>query len=172
MLISERRQQILSILHRDQFVTVEKLCGALYASPATIRRDLAEMARQGVLRRLRGGAEPTEGSNSDIPLLLRLQKDKEKKEKIAAIAARFLGGATTVFMDSSSTAYYLARRLKDCTGRSIVTCGLATMNYLNEQTTASVYCTGGRILHQSSFVGGHAVETVRAHHADVLFFSR
>jgi DeoR/GlpR family transcriptional regulator of sugar metabolism len=171
MLMSERRQQILSILQQDQFVTVGKLCKKLYASPATVRRDLAEMSAQGEIIRLRGGAELVAGSNSDMPLLLRQQKDKEKKEMIATLAARYLEDASTIFMDSSSTVYYLAKQLKQYTGRSVITNGLATMNYLNEQTDATVYCMGGRLLHGSSYVGYQALEAVNTYCVEVLFFS-
>jgi DeoR/GlpR family transcriptional regulator of sugar metabolism len=169
--MNERRQQILSTLQKEKFVTVGKLCKSLFSSPATIRRDLAEMEEQGVLSRLRGGAELMEGSNSDMPLLLRIQKEKEKKEIIATLAMRCMEDFSTIFMDSSSTVYYLARQMEDYSGRSVITNGLATINYLNEQTTATVYCTGGRLFHQSSFVGYQAVEAVKFHCADVFFFS-
>jgi DeoR/GlpR family transcriptional regulator of sugar metabolism len=169
--MNERRQQILSILQKEKFVTVGKLCKSLYSSPATIRRDLAEMEEQGVLSRLRGGAELLEGSNNDMPLLLRIQKDKLKKEIIATLAVRYMEDASTIFMDSSSTVYYLARQIKDYSGRSVISSGLATINYLNEQTTATVHCTGGLLFHQSSFVGYPAVEAVKFHCADVFFFS-
>jgi Transcriptional regulators of sugar metabolism len=171
MLMNERREQILSILTRNKFVTVGRLCEILYASPATIRRDLAEMDEQGMLQRLRGGAELSEGSNSDMPLLLRFQKEKEKKEKIAALALRELEASSTVFMDSSSTVFYLARQLRDYAGKSVITNGLATANFLNEQTAAAVYCTGGRIFHRSGFVGGHAADAIQSYCADTLFFS-
>lgn len=171
MLMNERRQQILSILQQRKFVTVDKLCEMLYSSPATIRRDLAEMSDQGMLSRLRGGAELPEGSNSDMPLLLRFQKEKVKKEIIAELTSRYFKDAVTVFMDSSSTVYYLARQFKDYTGKSVITNGLATANFLNEHTSATVYCTGGRIFHQSGFVGSHAVETIKSFCADLFFFS-
>lgn len=171
MLMSQRRAQILELLQREKFVTVDGLCRRLYASPATIRRDLAEMEAQGSLLRMRGGAGLPEGSNSDMPLLLRTQKEREKKEKIASLAVRYMENASTIFIDSSSTAYCLARMCGDYTGRSVVTSGLSTLNYLNERTDAAVYCTGGRLLHQSSFIGPQGVETIRGFFADVLFFS-
>ncbi|HEX2944448.1 MAG TPA: DeoR/GlpR family DNA-binding transcription regulator [Clostridia bacterium] len=171
MLIIERREKILSILHQKKFVTVGHLCELLYASPATIRRDLSEMAAQGVLKRLRGGAELSEGSNSDMPLLLRRQKDKEKKEIIASLAIQYLKSASTIFFDSSSTVFYLVRQAGDFTGKSIISSGAATINYLNEQTSAAVYCTGGRLLNQSSFVGNRAIEAVKSYCADIVFFS-
>lgn len=171
MLMNERREQILTILAQNKFVTVGRLCALLYASPATIRRDLAEMDEQGMLQRLRGGAELLEGSNSDMPLLLRFQKEKEKKEKIAALALRELEESSTVFMDSSSTVFYLARQLREYAGKSVITNGVATANFLNEQTAAQVYCTGGRIFHRSGFVGSHAADAIKDYCADTLFFS-
>ena len=171
MLINERRERIISLLHQKKFVTVGHLCDLLYSSPATIRRDLSEMAAQGVLKRLRGGAELSEGSNSDMPLLLRRQKEKEKKEIIASLALQYLRGASTIFFDSSSTVLYLARQFGDFTGKSIISSGAATINYLNEQTTATVYCTGGRLLNQSSYVGNSAIEAVKSYCADIMFFS-
>jgi DeoR/GlpR family transcriptional regulator of sugar metabolism len=170
-MMNERRQQILYILHQKKFVTVERLCKELYSSPATIRRDLADMAEQGMLSRLRGGAELLEGSNNDMPLLLRIQKEKEKKEIIATLAADYLENTSTIFMDSSSTIYYLAVQLKNYSARSVITNGLATMNYLNQHTAATVYCTGGQLFHQSSFVGNHALDTVKSYCADAFFFS-
>lgn len=171
MLMNERRAQILSILHQKRSVTVKKLCESLYSSPATIRRDLSEMAAQGMIFRLRGGAQLPDGGNSDMPLLLRIQKEKARKEAIASIALRYLKDVSTILMDSSSTVYYLARRLKGSSGMSVITNGLATVNYLNEQTALSVYCTGGRLFHQSSCVGDRAIETVRSFCADVFLFS-
>lgn len=171
MLMNERRQQILAILQEKKFVTVERLCGLLYASPATIRRDLAEMASQGIISRLRGGAELSEGSNSEMPSQLRLKKEKEKKEIIAALAARYMADASTIIMDGSSSVYYLARQFNGYTGKSIITNGLAAINYLNEQTDSTICCIGGRLFHQSAFVGFHALEAVSSFCADVLFFS-
>lgn len=171
MLLNQRRSQILAILHQQHYVTVDQLCQKLYASPATIRRDLSEMAEQGTLLRLRGGAELLKGSNNDMPLQLRLNKDREKKERIASLAARFTEEASTLFMDSSSTAYYLAKQLGNHTGKSIITNGLATANYLNEHTAATVYITGGRLFQQSGCVGRQAEEIVKTYCADILIFS-
>lgn len=171
MLINERRHAIIELLHNNKFVTVAGLCKKLYTSPATIRRDLAQMEAQGMLHRLHGGAELIEGSNSDMPLLLRIKKEKGKKETIAHLAVPYIKCASTIFMDSSSTVYYLAKHFGDCGGKTIITNGVAAINCLNEQTQAAVYCTGGRISHQSAFVGYRAIETVKCCCADIMFFS-
>lgn len=171
MLMNERRGQILSILQDKKFVTVKRLCELLYASPATIRRDLADMAAQGIISRLRGGAELIEGSNSEMPSELRLKKEKEKKEIIAALAAPYMADASTIMMDGSSTVLYLARQFSNYTGKSIITNGLSTVDFLNEHTNATAYCVGGRLFHQSAFVGLCALEAIASFRADVLFFS-
>lgn len=71
MLQLKRQQDILSLLGEHKSMTVKELCAVLYASPATIRRDLAEMERAGLLRRSFGGAVLTESYPDQMPLAVR-----------------------------------------------------------------------------------------------------
>ena len=54
MISYERQNEILELLKERRTVTVEFLCRRLFASGATVRRDLAEMAQKGLLERVRG----------------------------------------------------------------------------------------------------------------------
>ena len=56
MISYERQNEILELLKERRTVTVEFLCRRLFASGATVRRDLAEMAQKGLLERVRGPA--------------------------------------------------------------------------------------------------------------------
>lgn len=171
MLNFERRQEILDILLREKCVTVEFLCKKLFASGATIRRDLTEMERLGQLTRIHGGAALNTGSNAEAPLLLRTKKEPDKKRKIAELALPYLNGVKTVFMDSSSTVAALAQMMTGFSGLSIVTNGLLTAETLKERTQCGVYLTGGQLAGNYSLVGKAAVDTISATCADVLFFS-
>ena len=71
MLQIERQQDILRLLGTHKSMTVKELCTALFASPATIRRDLAELERAGHLRRSFGGAVLTESYPDQLPLTVR-----------------------------------------------------------------------------------------------------
>ena len=89
MISYERQNEILELLKEHHTVTVEFLCRRLFASGATVRRDLAEMAQKGLLERVRGGATLISGTSQDAPLLVRTQKDREKKKAVAGLAAGF-----------------------------------------------------------------------------------
>lgn len=171
MLSYERHQQILELLKEYRCATVELLSKRLYTSPATIRRDLSVMADKGLVTRVRGGATLTEGNNQDAPPLLRVNKEREKKERIAQLALPLLKDGNTVFLDSSSTVSALAEKFTALRGLSVMSNGVAAINLLNELTTAKVFACAGVVQNQSSIVGQLAVRTVEAFHADLFFFS-
>ena len=61
MLAEERFALILNLLAEKRTATVQELCEALNASESTIRRDLTELARQGRLNKVHGGATLPDG---------------------------------------------------------------------------------------------------------------
>lgn len=171
MISYERQNEILELLKEHHTVTVEFLCRRLFASGATIRRDLAEMSQKGLLERVRGGATLISGASQDAPFLVRTQKDREKKKIVAGLALDFLDDNMTVMLDSSSTVTCLALRLSKFKNLSVVTNGIETANVLNENTNFKIYLCGGLIQNNSSMVGSLAQETLEHFRADVLFLS-
>lgn len=171
MLSYERQNQIIALLREQKCATVEELSSALFASAATIRRDLAEMDKKGMITRVRGGAALVEGTNDDAPLLLRLSKEQGKKKSIARLALPFLQNVQTLFLDSSSTVTALAEELGKNKRLSVVTNGVATLNVLNENAAVKVFATGGLIKNNSSFVGPIAIHAVQQFHAEVFLCS-
>lgn len=171
MLIFQRHQQILDILELQRFVTVQQLCDQLYVSGATIRRDLAEMEKQGLITRVRGGAVAADGLKGDKPYLLRSGENREKKLALCRLAQGLVSDGATLLMDASSTAAMLAAMLSGVRGLSVVTNGLKTINALTEHTDAKIYCSGGLLLDASSMWGQTAISTISHYHADLLFFS-
>ena len=52
----ERRRQLLAVLERENVVRLTEAAESLGVSAMTIRRDLADLETEGLLRRVRGGA--------------------------------------------------------------------------------------------------------------------
>lgn len=171
MISYERQNEILELLRKHRTVTVEFLCHRLFASGSTVRRDLTEMAQKGLLERVRGGATLISGPSQDAPLLVRTQKDREKKKIVASLALNFLADNMTVMLDSSSTVTCLATQLAKFKNLSVVTNGIETASVLNDNTSFKIYLCGGLIQNNSSLVGSLAQETLEHFRADVLFFS-
>ena len=55
---NERQRVILSEVNQHSIVTIAKLIELVGASEATVRRDIVRLDEQGLLKRVRGGAEP------------------------------------------------------------------------------------------------------------------
>jgi DeoR family fructose operon transcriptional repressor len=112
-----RRAQILQRIQRDGGVSVADLVRDLAVSAVTVHRDLEELAREGLVERVHGGARALVPGMSapTIPTAWTQRADQAgaAKAAIAAHAARYVGHGATIFLDASSTALALARRLMD-----------------------------------------------------------
>jgi len=171
MLLYDRQKRILEIMKQYKSVTVELLCEKVFASPATIRRDLNEMSRLGLLKKVHGGAVSNDGANEDPPLVVRQQSETASKKNIAELAMKLCKEGQTLFLDSSSTVTGLAREIVKSGSYSILSNGIETVSVLNESTNIKLYSCGGKVNNHSSIVGSIAEDTVKRFHADILFFS-
>ena len=110
-----RRAQILQRVQRDGGVSVADLARDHAVSAVTVHRDLEELAREGLVERVHGGARAVTATPSTpaIPTAWTQRADTagHAKAAIAAHAARHVEHGSTIFLDASSTALALARRL-------------------------------------------------------------
>lgn len=167
-----RHNQLLELLKKKKFVTVAGLSALLYASEATIRRDLIKLQDDGLIQRTRGGAVYVEAAHLEWPLLFKNQVNSEKKQIIAGLAADFIKDQQTAFIDSSSTCMALAKRFSEKKGLTILTNGVMTSSILSETTDAEVYCACGKIYSKrSSIHGADTCEYVSRFRADIAFVS-
>ena len=89
MIPYERHEAIMNLLREKKYVRTEQLSKALYVSVATIRRDLAEMEKNGFLQRVSGGARVIE-EPKDRPVEYMVEENVRKKKHIARLASRYL----------------------------------------------------------------------------------
>lgn len=106
----ERQAQILSLLEAHGQVNVAELAVQLGASRETIRRDLAELEKSGVLRRTHGGAVSGNllASGGEYPLNIRGIRNFREKLDICRKAASLIEDGDLIFVDNSSTCVPLA----------------------------------------------------------------
>jgi DeoR/GlpR family transcriptional regulator of sugar metabolism len=156
-------------------VTVAGLEKELGISAATARRDLALLERQGKVKRTHGGAVPPGLTQHEDSFQQRLGEAVEQKKRLARAAAALLGTDETVFIDSSTTAYYAARRI--LAGTSGVTCLTNLVPVMDlfsnaDPSRTSMVGLGGifRAL-TLSFVGPCTIHTIESYIADRTFLS-
>ena len=175
MLAMARRSAIADLLRDAGVVTVTELEARFGVSPMTARRDLAELERQGVARRTHGGAVLPSISGKEDSFAQRVEVATEAKARLAEVAVGLLAPRETVFLDSSSTTYYVARRIVEIgLGVTVITNSLPVMEIIAASETPNVKLVGvGGTLRPltRSYVGPYAVHTVRGHFADRLFLS-
>jgi DeoR family fructose operon transcriptional repressor len=135
---------------------VEEFAATLEVSPATVRRDLAEMEADGELKRVHGGAVAVAASLvADEPLFEdKASRAEPQKRRIAAAAAKLIPAAhTTLFLDGGSTVLALAPLLIRHTQHTVVTNSLRVAQVLSAGGPR-VILTGGALRRLSqTFVG-------------------
>lgn len=114
MLKSERKQIILTQLKQDGFVTLETLTGLLDdTSESTIRRDLDELATEGQLKRVHGGAESLHGLKEEISNSQKAIRNVQEKAQLASQAVGLIKPGDVIFLESSTTNELLIPHLVD-----------------------------------------------------------
>jgi DeoR/GlpR family transcriptional regulator of sugar metabolism len=141
----------------------------------TARRDLGELERQGLARRTHGGAVLPAISAHEDSFVARLETAPEAKRALANAAVATIAPRESVFLDSSSTAYFVAQRLVETgTEATVITNSLPIMELVSTSATPNIDLIGvcGTLRRLTrSFVGPYAVHTVLGHFADRLFLS-
>jgi len=171
MLKYERQQLLLNYLEQNPAATVKELATRIYASEATVRRDLASMEAAGLVQLVYGGVLLAKYKNKVVPAEVRESANATLKDKIAARAATLIKDGDTVFFDSSSTVRRMCKHIKKRKNLKIITNNLRICHEFRD-SDVTVYCTGGEFYKQRDcFLGPSAERFVRSIQADSLFFS-
>jgi DeoR/GlpR family transcriptional regulator of sugar metabolism len=175
VLAETRRREIAEALRSNGAVTVAELEARFGVSPMTARRDLDELERRGLVRRTHGGAVvPTTSAHEDS-FARRMKVETEAKRRLAEEAVAMLSPRETVFLDSSTTSYFVAKlMIERGLAATVLTNSLPVMELIFNEGGPDVELIGiGGTLRRltRSFVGPFAVRTVQGHFADRLFLS-
>lgn len=173
----ERRRRILELLQQESFVTVEKVQHELGASPATIRRDFADLAHQNLVVRGHGGVHRVDNAPvmGVMPYSRRRSEHSDEKERIAAAAAELLAPGDVVIIDGGSTTVHLAKFLSPLV--RVITNSLPLASALNQpaQGTSAVpevNVTGGYLYPMSEvLLGPQTVQSLKEYNATWCFLS-
>ena len=172
MFALERQKRIMAILEQDSAVWVSKLSVELGVTEETIRRDLEKLEKQELLVRTHGGAVPIDESTYELSLETRKRTNVDIKEKLAHEAVKYVVPGDIIFLDASTTTFYMAKELKKMSNITIVTNSLRVVNELAGHENLKVIGVGGIVSSNQSFVGTLAESTVETDYfASKMFFS-
>jgi DeoR family fructose operon transcriptional repressor len=166
---ARRRSGILNLLQAG-IVDAEQLSAALGVSVSTIRRDLAQLAEQGLLLRTYGGAAPLGGTAPERPISQRAGERLAEKAAIARCALGFVHSGETLILDAGTTTGALALLLASRAPLRVITNGWTTIQALAGAKDVELVALGGCLRTVSgSFVGPHAEAVMRRISAQRLF---
>jgi DeoR/GlpR family transcriptional regulator of sugar metabolism len=159
---SERMREVLRLLETRDYVPVAELSETFAVSEVTVRSDLAELSRQGLVARIRGGVRALQHGQSEVGFDLRLRLEVERKRAVARAAAAMVDEGEAVALDASTTAYYLALELRSKRELVVVTNGLLVATALADAPGITVLVTGGTLrLSAMSLVGDLGTDVLR-----------
>jgi DeoR/GlpR family transcriptional regulator of sugar metabolism len=168
MLTRQRKQYILERLGREGQVVAKALSDELGMSEDTIRRDLRELAAEGHLQRVHGGALPASPAVVDLRQRQALSSD-EKVELGRFAAAKVLPGQV-VFLDGGTTTLQMARALPETLQATVVTHSPIIAAALVAHPRLEIVQIGGRVFkHSGVAVGSAALAAIRELRADTCF---
>lgn len=167
MLSAERRAHLLDLLEREGKVVAKDVAAALAISEDTVRRDLRELAAEGLCQRVYGGALPVSPAVADLRGRAAVAPDS--KARVARAAVRLIAPGHTVLLDGGTTARAVAEALPADLACTVVTHSPTVAAVLVEHPTVEVIVLGGRIFKHSAVACGAAtVEAAQRVNADLF----
>lgn len=168
--VVNRHDRTLELLGEQGEITVAGLSRTLAVSEMTVRRDLEALERQGLLRRVRGGAISAVSRGYEPPYGLRAGRAIEAKARIARKAASLVGDGEALVIDVGTTALELARALSTRAGLTILTPSFRAAELLTPNPDLRVIVTGGNVRPgELSLVGDLAERAFSDLHCDVAY---
>lgn len=172
MFALERQKLIVDKLKADGAVWVSKLSTEIGVTEETIRRDLEKLEKQELLLRTHGGAVPLNENNHEYSLEKRKNEKTDVKQCLAKEAVKHIVPGDTIFLDASTTIFYIAKELKSFKNITIITNSLRILNELTGEADLKVMAIGGYLSHNQSLVGSMAEQEVENRFfANKMFFS-
>ena len=165
--MNKRDNQILELLSEHGKLEVAALAQKLDVSPVTMRKDLDELEKRGVLRREHGWA--IFGGNDDVNN--RLAYHYEEKQRIAREAAKLVAPGETVMIESGSCCALLAEEVaRTKPGAIIITNSAFIASYIRRFEGAHVVLLGGDFQNDAQVMVGPVLRVcAQQFYVDKLF---
>ncbi|MDT3718255.1 DeoR/GlpR family DNA-binding transcription regulator [Pseudomonas oryzihabitans] len=168
MLTRERKALILQVLRQEGRLVAKTFSQRLGLSEDTIRRDLRELAAEGLLQRVHGGALPASAAVADFAK--REEASAASKVLLGRAGARLIQPGQIVFIDGGTTNVQLARQLPQDLAITVVTHSPSIAVELVRHPLISVEIIGGRLFkHSIVALGAACAEAIARVSVDSYF---
>lgn len=169
---NERQEVILSILKRKKVLKTSELQSQVFCSQSTLRRDLIELEKAGVIFRNHGRVNYLPEKNVEFSSLYRETENTDAKEIISKLATILLADGMSLFIDSSSTVEYILPHLTPYKNIVLITNNYKLGEFISNSENITGFLIGGKIKdYSSSIIGSHTHNFIREFKPDFTIFS-
>lgn len=172
MLVPERQERILAELRRSGAVRVTDLTELFGVSDMTVRRDLEQLAGEGLARKVYGGAVLAGRVAFEPRLVKKIDLAQPAKRAIAEHAAGLIRPGAMVALSAGTTTWAMARDLVTIPALTVVTNSATVAEAIGSLDTSNqvtIILTGGIRTPSAALVGPVADRTIASMHVDMLF---
>lgn len=172
MIPRERQEHIKSIILQKKSVQVSKLAVEFDVSEETIRRDLSDMEKEGIIQKVHGGAVLSNRVQAKVDNTVLRNIFVENKKRIADLAVKMINPGDSIFLDSSTTSLILAESIKEM-DITVLTNSIDIAHTLSARdSNVNLLCAGGRLIKsRRCFVGIQTQKFLEHYSFDKVFFS-
>ena len=171
MIKEERQERILEILEEENYITAIKLAKTLYVSLPTIRRDLNELSRKGLIIRHHGGAKKINPDKVVMPVEFRKSVNYKEKRKLCESAVKLIKDDYIIFIDASTTTLQMVDFIPQSSPITVVTNSILISTTLTKKGVKN-YLTGGELQQNSMcYAGVFAENFIKNFNFNLTFFS-
>lgn len=170
----ERKEKILSRLRKIGRININEDAKVFNVSTSTLHRDLEDLEKQGLVKKVVGGAVLVNGSQFSTHFDNRLQTQSREKKAIAKNAVEYIQDDTSIYLDHSTTTTYLAREIKQRTYKSllVLTNSLQIPIELGGVQGIQVISTGGAVESEfKAMYGRWVVDAIQRINLNQIFIS-
>ena len=169
----ERIHQIYELLRERKRISLDELCENFGVSKNTIRRDIAELEENGLIRKVYGGIVLKEADIMSLePFAAREIRNIDEKKKIAAVAAQEVNDGEVIYIDSGTTTMHLLPHLAEKNFLTIVTASVYALELATRYGNLNVIATGGNLQPPiKALVGPSVLECIRNYNFSKIFLA-
>ncbi|MCX5516320.1 DeoR family transcriptional regulator [Kaistia algarum] len=167
-----RRARILQILMSGATSQIRDLAEALGVSLMTVHRDLAELEKEGLVRRLRGAVSAEKSLLFESSYNYRGRKQVEEKRRLARAAVSKLQPGNAIVCDDSTTTYHICDFIEEMTPLTVITNAVPILDRLRTMPDIDLIAAGGRYhAGYNGYFGAICERAIRSFHVDVAILS-
>lgn len=166
-----RLNKIEDILEESKNISINSLCETLEVSKNTIRRDIAELEKRGLIKKVYGGIMLNRNESPE-PFAAREIKNQAQKKRIAKLASTLVNDGDVIYIDSGTTTMHMIPYLAEKINLTIITASVHVINAAFPYNNLNVISTGGSLYRPSNaFVGASVLSCLKNYNISKTFLA-